>query len=57
MLPGPFGGRIDDVRIYSRQLSAAEVFLGLATLPTGDSRTGRECRDQPDRLMLASRFH
>jgi beta-galactosidase len=31
----PFGGRIDDVRIYSRQLSAAEVF-GLASLPTGD---------------------
>ena len=31
----PFGGRIDDVRIYSRPLSAAEVF-GLATLPTGD---------------------
>jgi beta-galactosidase len=31
----PFGGRIDDVRIYSRALSAAEVF-GLATLPTGD---------------------
>jgi hypothetical protein len=31
----PFGGRIDDVRIYNRPLSAAEVF-GLATLPTGD---------------------
>ncbi len=31
----PFGGRIDDVRIYSRALSAAEVF-GLATLPNGD---------------------
>ena len=31
----PFGGRIDDLRIYSRALSAAEVF-GLATLPTGD---------------------
>ena len=31
----PFGGRIDDLRIYNRTLSAAEVF-GLATLPTGD---------------------
>ena len=30
-----FGGRIDDVRIYNRAMSAAEVF-GLATLPTGD---------------------
>ena len=30
-----FGGRIDDLRIYNRTLSAAEVF-GLATLPTGD---------------------
>ena len=31
----PFGGRIDDLRIYSRALSAAEVY-GLATFPTGD---------------------
>ncbi|HUJ71905.1 MAG TPA: glycoside hydrolase family 2 TIM barrel-domain containing protein [Verrucomicrobiae bacterium] len=31
----PFGGRIDDVRIYSRALTPAEVF-GLAMLPTGN---------------------
>jgi hypothetical protein len=31
----PFGGRIDDVRIYSRAMSPAEVF-GLATLATGN---------------------